>query len=224
MPGRFRTSDAVTTIQFDQSLFDAAAHALCDVGRELHRRGQVPATSSNFSVRLNEQCFAVTRSGPHKGRLTPADFLVADMAGQPVTDGKPSAETLLHCQLYQHDAAIGAVLHSHSPAATVLSRLLPDTCAIVLRGYELQKAFAGTTTHEAAHTVPIYANSQDIAALAATVERAMREGFEPPAAPGYIIRGHGIYAWGRDLAEADRHLEALDYLLTCELEELRIRR
>ena len=35
---------------------------------------------------------------------------------------------------------------------------------------------------------------------------------------GYLIDGHGLYAWGRDMAEARRHLEAFEFLLGCELE------
>jgi methylthioribulose-1-phosphate dehydratase len=35
----------------------------------------------------------------------------------------------------------------------------------------------------------------------------------------FIIRGHGTYAWGRDLFEAKRHLETLEYLCHCELLE-----
>jgi methylthioribulose-1-phosphate dehydratase len=34
---------------------------------------------------------------------------------------------------------------------------------------------------------------------------------------GYIIAGHGVYAWGESVAEALRHIEALDYLFECEL-------
>ncbi|MET1163044.1 MAG: class II aldolase/adducin family protein, partial [Pseudoxanthomonas sp.] len=34
----------------------------------------------------------------------------------------------------------------------------------------------------------------------------------------YLIDGHGLYAWGRDMAEARRHLEAFEFLFHCELE------
>ena len=35
---------------------------------------------------------------------------------------------------------------------------------------------------------------------------------------GYLIAGHGLYAWGRDIAEARRHLDAFEFMLGCELE------
>ena len=38
----------------------------------------------------------------------------------------------------------------------------------------------------------------------------------------YLIRAHGLYAWGADASEAWRHLEALEYLLRCELDARRL--
>src|SRR5687767_12371628 len=92
-------------------------------GRLFHSRGWVPATAGNFSVRLDAKSVAVTVSGRHKGELGTGDFMRVDLHGKSLDKGKrSSAETLLHCQLYRHAPAIGAVLHTHSPASTVLSR------------------------------------------------------------------------------------------------------
>ena len=35
----------------------------------------------------------------------------------------------------------------------------------------------------------------------------------PHAPQGILIAGHGLYAWGEDLARAKRHLEILEFLL-----------
>jgi|TARA_B100000749_G_C18345025_1_gene430737 methylthioribulose-1-phosphate dehydratase len=204
---------------FNQQDFARAAQALCDYGRILYSRGWSPATSSNYSVRLNEQCCALTSSGKHKGELTPADILVVDWNGHALTPGKPSAETLLHTQLYERDPAIGAVLHTHSPVAVVLSQIWPQD-QLQLNGWELQKAFAGETTHEDTISFPLFANDQDIARLAALVEQHMSTQGQGLA---YLIRGHGVYTWGKDLAECFRHLEALENLLGYQLELLKLR-
>ncbi len=204
---------------FNQQDFARAAQALCDYGRILYSRGWSPATSSNYSVRLNEQCCALTSSGKHKGELTPADILVVDWNGHALTPGKPSAETLLHTQLYERDPAIGAVLHTHSPVAVVLSQIWPQD-QLQLNGWELQKAFAGETTHEDTISFPLFANDQDIARLAALVEQHMSIQGQGHA---YLIRGHGVYTWGKDLAECFRHLEALENLLGYQLELLKLR-
>ncbi len=199
--------------------FSDKARALAAAGRELHARGWVPATSGNFSMRLDESRVLVTASGRHKGHLGERDFLAVDLQGQPVDGGKPSAETLLHTQLYARFPAVNAALHCHTPAATVLSMHLPSA-QIEFEGFELQKAFAGCTTHESVLRIPVFDNTQDIAALAREVDAHLdRE----PDCPAYLIRGHGVYCWGESLEACQRELEALDFLIQCRLELLRLR-
>jgi methylthioribulose-1-phosphate dehydratase len=145
--------------------------------------------------------------------------MVVDFDGRPVaTDKRPSAETLLHTQLYRRFPEVGCILHTHSKAQTVASRLFAAQGHITFEGYELQKAFRGNDTHEAAVRVPVLPNSQDMPALAARVEAELDRG----PLWGYLIEGHGLYAWGRDMAEARRHLEAFEFLLDCELELRRL--
>lgn len=189
----------------------AAFSLLADAGRFFNGRGWVPATAGNFSARLSEGSCGVTVSGRHKGELTTRDFMVVDLHGKALTEGKSSAETLLHCQLYRRFPACGAVLHTHSPASTVLSRM-SDT--IVLEGYELLKIFEGIETHETAVEVPVFENDQDIARLARVVDAQMATG---RAQHAYLIRGHGLYAWGSSVAQARHRVEALEFLFECEL-------
>lgn len=203
----------------NDDLFLAAARSICDTGRRINARGWCPATSSNFSQRVDAESCAITVSGRDKGALTPDDIMRVDLAGQPLSPGKPSAETLLHTHLYKRDPNIGAVLHTHSPNATLLSQLLRDN-ALQLEGWELLKAFEGTTTHETRITVPVFDNTQDIARLARDVDRWLDTA--DTTCHGYLIRGHGIYAWGSTMADCWRHLEAFDYLLGLELERRRL--
>lgn len=189
--------------------------------RELSRAGLTPATSSNFSLRLDERHAAITVSGRDKGKLTEADIMVVDFHGNPVgSEHRPSAETLLHTQLYHRFPEIGCVLHTHSQVQTIASRLYAADGHIRLEGYELLKAFAGNTTHEAAIDLPVFANTQDMAQLAAQVDGLL----DQKCMWGYLIDGHGLYAWGRDMTEARRHLEAFEFLLSCELELRRLQR
>lgn len=204
---------------FAQNDFERAAEQLCQIGKLLYQRDWSPATSSNYSVRLNEHCCALTSSGKHKGELLSNDILVVDFKGQPLTQGKPSAETLLHTQLYARDASIGAVLHTHSPKAVVLSHIWPQA-TLKISGFELQKAFAGESSHEGTLCFPIFPNTQDINALSLAVEQAMQQHGQGHA---YLIRGHGLYTWGQNLNECFRHLEALEHLLGYQLELLKIR-
>ncbi|NWB85423.1 methylthioribulose 1-phosphate dehydratase [Pseudomonas gingeri] len=187
---------------------------IIEAGRFLYGRGWSPATSSNYSTRLSASQALLTVSGKHKGQLGPDDVLATDLAGNSLEPGKkPSAETLLHTQLYTWRGEIGAVLHTHSVNATVLSRMTPGEF-IEFEDYELQKAFSGVTTHESRVRVPIFDNDQDIARLAAKVQPWLEV---HPDCVGYLIRGHGLYTWGARMSDALRQIEAFEFLFECEL-------
>lgn len=206
---------------FDVTRYAVAAQSIVEAGRFLYGRGWSPATSSNYSARLDDDHIAITVSGRHKGELAPGDVMVVDLAGQPVQSRcRASAETLLHTVLYHVFPDVGAVLHTHSVNATVLSRLLPPEQPLVLEGYELQKAFPGHDTHDASLLVPVFDNTQDIADLA---ERTAQWFRDHPGQPGYLIRGHGLYTWGRTMADCLRHVEAFEFLFECELATMRLR-
>ncbi len=194
----------------------ALAEALAEAGRRMDSRGWVPGSAGNLSARIDAQTIAITRSGVHKGRIDPArDIIAVDLAGQPLVAGqKPSAETLLHCQLYRLFPPIGAVLHGHSVAATVLSM----AGGIRFADYEILKAF-GFATHELEVRLPVYENDQDIARLARKIEPELTA--EPPI--GYAIAGHGVYGWGSSVEHAYWRLEALEFLLACELERRKMK-
>ncbi|MFT8209997.1 MAG: methylthioribulose 1-phosphate dehydratase [Symbiopectobacterium sp.] len=179
------------------------------------QKGWCPATGGNMSVRLDEDRCLISESGKDKGSLHQDDFLLVNIADNHVPSGRtPSAETGLHTLLYRRFAEVGAVLHTHSVNATVLSRV-EKSDALVLEGYEMQKSLHGQRTHLDRVAILIFANDQDIPALAARVAayadtQALRYGF--------LVRGHGLYCWGEDVTQARRHLEGLEFLFQCELQ------
>ncbi|MEQ1620806.1 MAG: methylthioribulose 1-phosphate dehydratase [Methylococcales bacterium] len=191
--------------------FKQAAQQLIDAGHFIDSKGWVPATSGNFSARLNDGTIAITVSGRHKGRLQVEDIMRIDGDGQSLDGKTPSAETLLHTQLYQRFPSVHSVLHPHSLNATLVSRVFKTE--IVLENYELLKAFAGIKTHESRLVVPVFANDQDIPRLAKQVDAYLNQ----QSIHAYIIDGHGLYTWGNSIQETLRHLEALDFLFECEL-------
>jgi methylthioribulose-1-phosphate dehydratase len=120
--------------------------------------------------------------------------------------------------LYAEHADIGAVFHVHSLAASVLGRVYASQGVIVLEGWELQKALPGVRSHEVALSLPVFANTQDVAQLADQVASHFAQGpVGTQFVPAYVIAGHGLYTWGADARQAWRHLEALDALLTLVL-------
>jgi methylthioribulose-1-phosphate dehydratase len=193
-----------------------ARAAIVAVGRWLDGKGWAPATAGNYSMRLDDGTFAVTVSGRHKGRLTEDDVMRVDAAGRSLDGKKPSAETALHLALYRDFPEAGAALHGHSPAAVGLTRAFPDSDNYVLAGHEMLKALPGILTHETEVTLPIIDNSQDMAVIDAGIAPRL---LAPGAVPAYLIRGHGLYGWGRDMAEAERVIEAVEWMIAAELAE-----
>lgn len=196
------------------------AAAIIAAGRRLDALGLVPATAGNFSIRLDARHLAVTASGCHKGFLTPEDVLAVDLDG--AVQGSPrksSAETMLHCGIYRRFPEAGAVLHGHSIANTVLSRAAG--CTLTLAGHELLKIFPGLPTHDAAVEIPVVHNDQDIALMQRGLDRLWDA--QAQVQPGYLIRGHGAYVWAADMPGALTRMEALEFMLACELEERRMR-
>lgn len=192
----------------------ASAKALCEAGAFFFSRGWVPATSSNFSARLDADTVLMTESGRHKGHLSESDFLKVGIAdAQSLELGRrPSAEALLHTRIYQTFPEVGCVLHTHSKAATVLSRLSEH--AVILEDYELLKAFPGIDTHAVMLRLPVIDNAQHMPDLDQVVSRLWTVG---QAMHGYLLRGHGLYTWGATIDDAVRHVEALEFMLDCEM-------
>ena len=193
--------------------FDQLATELVQVGRRFFDRGWVLGTSGNFSAviatRPLELC--ITPSGARKGDLTAADFLYLDERGRvrlPV-GGKPSAETALHLQIV-NTRGVGAVLHTHSVWSTILSERHRAENGLAIEGYEMLKGLDGVRTHEHREWIPIVDNDQDMPRLARRVQELLTE---EPAVHAFLISGHGLYTWGQTIADAERHVEILEFLL-----------
>jgi methylthioribulose-1-phosphate dehydratase len=199
--------------------FAKTATALAAIGRAFYARGWALGTSGNFSAVVSRRPFrlAITASSLPKGALRPTDILQCDDLGRVVgrRRGKPSAETLLHVEIARLRAA-GAVLHTHSVWSTMLSGQFHTGQAgqagppgIVIEGYEMLKGLAGVTTHEHQELVPVIENDQDMTRLALRVRGLLAQ---HPGAHAFLLRRHGLYTWGDTLADAERHVEILEFL------------
>ena len=186
---------------------------LAEVGKNFYSRGWVLGTSGNFSSVISREPLrlAITSRGSDKGKLTLAQFLEIDGAGNVVGEsaGQPSAETLLHLAIVRLRNA-GTVLHTHSVCSTVLSDLHALRGSIVLEGYEMLKGLEGVRTHEHKEYLPILENSQDMAELARKVSATLRNHAD---IRGFLLRGHGFYTWGASLKEAQHNVEILEFLM-----------
>jgi methylthioribulose-1-phosphate dehydratase len=190
----------------------AAAEGLAAVGKRFYGRGWVMGTSGNFSVVTGRSPLrlAITSSGAHKGTLRASQILSINHSGKVNRGaaGKPSAETALHLEIVRLRGA-GAVLHTHSVWSTVLSERYTAAGGFLIQDFEMLKGLEGVTSHIQREWVPIVDNDQDIPRMAGDVGRLLAA---HPAAHAFLIRRHGLYTWGRTLAEAERHVEILEFL------------
>ncbi len=192
--------------------FESLAGQLAEVGRHCYARGWALGTSGNFSavVRKKPLTLAITTSGVDKGLLKSSDIVEIDEHRRVMRgSGTPSAEATLHLAIVRSRGA-GAVLHTHSIWSTILSEAATDGGGgLIIEGYEMLKGLDGVRTHEHRERLPIIENTQDWMAAAPQIESVL---LEYPAAHGFLIRRHGLYTWGSDLAEAKRQVEILEFL------------
>jgi methylthioribulose-1-phosphate dehydratase len=193
--------------------FNEVAVGLAAVARGFYARGWLLGTSGNLSAVVQREPLrlAMSPSGVDKGELKPEQLLSIDEDARIVSahEGKPSDESLLHIRIVKELGA-GAVLHTHSVWNTILSDLYASEGGVTIKGYEMLKGLQGVHTHEHTESLPIIENSQDMSALAEAVGATLNK---HPAAHGFLLRRHGLYSWGRTLAEAKRHIEILEFLL-----------
>jgi len=197
----------------------ALASALSKAMANIHQRGWCDGTGGNFSCVLERDplLLLMAPSGVDKGTVAPRDLIQVSASGEVLDgQGKASAETALHVEIVNSCGA-GAVLHTHSQAGTLLSQwALEQTHAseavahshLELRDLEMLKGLDGITTHACSVNIPVCANDQDLPALSKRVRPLLSD-----APHGILIAGHGLYAWGRNLGSAVRHLEILEFLL-----------
>ena len=200
----------------------ALADELTAAMAAIHARGWCDGTGGNFSCVQQQDPLQLLMapSGVDKGQVQPADLIVVDAAGQVIEGtGKASAETALHLEIVGRCRA-GAVLHTHSQAATLLSRRALATPnrrqnsepkgdgVVLVEGLEMLKGLEGISTHASAIEIPVLANDQNLPRLSQRAGPLLNE-----APQGLLIAGHGLYAWGPSLSQAIRHLEILEFLL-----------
>ena len=187
---------------------------LADIKDELATRDWFPGTSGNLAIRVSDDPleFLVTASGRDKRKRTPEDFVHVDAAGRLIgkQNGRPSAETLLHVEVFNRTDATCS-LHVHTVDNNVISELHAARGEVAFTGQEIIKAL-DFWDEDAVVRVPIIENHADIPTLAAAFAPHVQA-----SAGAVLIRNHGITVWGETPAAAKRYLEAYEFLFSYTL-------
>ena len=191
---------------------------LLDAIRFFNQKGWSPATSTNYSVRSSKRNeYIISRSGVDKSKFCLKDLILIDTKGNVLPPFnlpgiKSSAETEIHTHIYNKYPEVNCVLHTHSVLGTVLSHAHVNEQHLRFEGFEIQKGLEGNTTHELESILPIVANSQVMGEILKNMDQHFTE---KPSVHGFLIAGHGLYTWGKDVSTAKRHIETYEFLFEC---------
>ena len=183
-----------------------------------NKKGWSPATSTNYSVRSDDhEKIIISRSGVDKSKFSENDLILINLKGKIQSpfnqDGiKSSAETEIHTYIYSRYPEINCVLHTHSVLGTVLSRQYEKQKELTFEGFEIQKGLEGNKTHDLKSILPIVPNSQVMDEILQNMQHHFTD---QPEIHGFLIAGHGLYTWGKDIATAKRHIETYEFLFEC---------
>ncbi len=190
-----------------------ARELLVELCHQFYHQGWVTGTGGGISVRLGDRII-MAPSGVQKERMLPSDMFVLDGDGGVLeTPDKPfkvSACQPLFMHAYQKRDA-GAVIHSHSMNAMLVTLLFDDVFRI--SNMEMLKGIAGVGAFDL-HEVPIIENTAHEAELADTMGEAIDK---YPQSQAVLVRGHGVYVWGKDWIKAKTQSECYDYLFAAAL-------
>jgi ribulose-5-phosphate 4-epimerase/fuculose-1-phosphate aldolase len=158
-------------------------------GRRMREEHLVRHTAGNISVRVPGEPgrFAVTPTSLPYDTLEAADIVIADVDGN-VVDGlhEPTSEFPLHTLVYRRRPEVGAIVHTHSPAAMTMAAL-NWTLPPILTGFVAAAGGAVATARYARPGTPDMAD--------ATTEALTARG-------ACFLQHHGLLAIGATLARA----------------------
>ena len=185
-----------------------ARELICRLCRHYYNLGWATGTGGGISVRVGGKIY-MAPSGVQKEALSPDDIFILDANGE-VCERPSKNFAVSACRpLFMHAYKIrnaGAVLHSHSLNAVMATLVYLKNFKIT--GIEMMKGIQNVGVFDT-HEVPIIENTAYESELADSLRDAI---LAYPKAQAVLVRGHGVYVWGKDWIQAKTQAECYDYL------------
>ncbi|MDX1920489.1 MAG: methylthioribulose 1-phosphate dehydratase [Candidatus Caenarcaniphilales bacterium] len=202
---------------------------ICELCKKFYVLGWVSGTGGGMSIKVEDNLALIAPSGVQKEEIKPSDLFLIDFflstehsASYSIVENPPehkiSACTSIFVNIYKQRASAGAVIHSHSLNAVMLTKVVKDK-EVTLKGYEMLKGLEGST-YFGSHTLPILDNVEHECDLADAVGEIVAK---YPSAHAVLVRDHGIYVWGKTPQQAKVHAECYDYLFSAYVKELHLK-
>lgn len=178
---------------------------LVRITKKLDALGLSHGTSGNLSVRFGEG-FLITPSGFGAEGLSIDDIVFVHLSGVSQGRWQPSSEWLFHRDIYAQRPEFGAVVHTHSNAATALACLRRD-----IPPFHYMLALLGGDSLRCANYATFGTQAlSDNALVALDGRRAC------------LLANHGMIAAGKSLAEAYNHTVEVENLSELYLRTLAV--
>ncbi len=189
---------------------------ICYLLKEFYKLGWCTGSGGGISIRESESTIWIAPSGVHKEFVQPDDLFLMNLKGEVVTSPgneklKCSECTPLFLQAYQIRNA-GAVLHSHSIYAVLITKLFDTEFQCI--DLEMIKGIQDHKNTEWCR-VPIISNTEFESELAESLKNAI---LAYPRSHAVLVRNHGIYVWGPTWEKAKIQVECYEYLFKAVLE------
>jgi L-ribulose-5-phosphate 4-epimerase len=174
------------------------------------RAGLVRLTFGNVSaVDRDRGVVLIKPSGVPYDELTAESLVAVDLESGVAVEGdhRPSSDTPTHLVLYRAFENVGAIVHTHSPAATAWAQAGRDLPCL-------------GTTHADHFNGPVPATRPLVAAEISDgyeertggviVETFALRRLDPGETQAVLVSSHGPFAWGADTAQAVENAIALE--------------
>lgn len=187
---------------------------------DLVKNGLVLFTWGNVSaIDKSKGLVVIKPSGVSYDGMKAEDMVVVDLNGK-VVEGKyrPSSDTPTHLELYKAHPEIGGIVHTHSTYATAFAQA---ERSIPVYGTTHADYFYGQvpcTRDLEESEMTDYEKNTGVVINETLVRHSERSGAEPrnpivnpvTAIPACLVAHHGVFAWGKDAAEAVYHATVVE--------------
>ena len=185
---------------------------LITIAKNFYDRKWMYGTAGNLSARTSNDSIWITASGQNKGELTQEHFLKVDLSGKILYSPpklRPSAETSIHTAVYKKYPDMYACLHVHMLESNWVCEDYSDN-KIPLAKLEMLKGF-GWKPSMGTPCIHVIENFEYVPKIAEEMDTILSPN---DIIPGFLIRGHGITAWGKNIQEARNRLELFSYIFS----------
>lgn len=169
----------------------------------------VTFTWGNVSGIDRETGYVVIKpSGVEYDEMTAEDLVVVDLDGTVVEgDLRPSSDTPTHLALYRAFPDIGGIVHTHSPWATSWAQAGLPLPAL---GTTHADYFYGEIPCTRELTEGEVETNYELETGRVIVETYQKNGLDPTAMPGVLVKNHAPFCWGEDAQQAVHHAVVLE--------------